>query len=205
MNEIDKLAHNLKDLPGIGPRQAKRLAYFLARRRDDLPQKISNSIQSTREQTTTCNLCQKLFNKNNTGLCSICTSQNRETTLLIVPFDTDLEHIEKTGSYTGHYFVLGGTVPILDKNPENKVRIAKLKSVLENQEYRELTEIIFGFNANPEGDNTVQYLRNELQEIIEGMNFDVSTLGRGLSTGSELEYADKNTIENALRYRVHEE
>ena len=204
MNEIEKLAHNLKELPGIGPRQAKRLAYFLARRNDDLPHRISTSILGTRENTSTCSRCQRLFTRNQSGLCKICDS-NREKTLLVIPFDTDLDHIEKTGSYHGYYFVLGGTVPILEKNPENRVRIQRLKSAIENLEYPEIGEIIFAFNATPEGDNTVEYLKRELAPLLSGMNFDVSTLGRGLSTGSELEYADKNTLDNALRYRVHEE
>ena len=204
MNEIEQLALNLKELPGIGPRQAQRLAYFLARRRDDLPHRISTSILGTRENTTTCSRCQRLFTKNLDGLCKICSS-TRDKTLLIIPFDTDLEHIEKTGSYHGYYFVLGGTVPILEKNPETKVRIGKLKSVIENLEYPEIGEVIFAFNATPEGDNTVQYLKRELSPILTGMNFDISTLGRGLSTGSELEYADRNTLENALKYRIHEE
>jgi len=123
---------------------------------------------------------------------------------MIIPNDTDLEHIERTGAYHGYYFVLGGTVPILEKEPERRVRINKLKAIIESKIYPDLSEIILAFNANPEGDNTISFIKESLEHLLFGEGTVISTLGRGLSTGSELEYADKTTLDSALRYRIKE-
>jgi len=203
MNEIHTLADYIRELPGIGPRQAKRLAYYLVRRSDDYAIKLSESIRKARSNTVTCTKCQRLYTKTNSSLCDICGKQ-RDNVLMILPSDTDLDHVEKTGAYHGYYFVLGGTVPILEKEPEKKVRIHRLKSILESKIYPDLEEIILAFNANPEGDNTVDFLKENLSPVVPH-NVVISTLARGLSTGSELEYSDKNTLDNALKYRIHED
>jgi len=203
MNEINTLAEYLRELPGIGPRQAKRLAYYLVRRTDDLAIKLSDAIRKARTSTVICPDCQRLHTKTNATLCDICNSE-RDNTILVLPTDTDLDHVEKTDTYNGYYFVLGGTVPILEKEPEKKVRIRKLISLLENEKHNKLSEIILAFNANPEGDNTLQYLKDKLTPICDKRNIFISTLARGLSTGSELEYSDKNTLDNALKYRIHD-
>lgn len=203
MNKIHTLTEYLKELPGIGPRQAKRLAYYLVRRSDEYPTKLAESIRRARTGIITCPRCQRLFNKSEKTLCDICGSE-REHTLMVVPTDTDLDHIERTGAYHGYYFVLGGTVPILEKEPERRVRIGKLRAVIESNTYKDLSEIILAFNANPEGDNTIEFIKQSLALVIPS-EVTLSTLGRGLSTGSELEYADKTTLDSALRYRVHED
>ncbi len=203
MNEIHNLAEYLRELPGIGPRQAKRLAYYLVRRQDDLALKLSEAIRKARSSTIICGKCQRLHTKTSAQFCDICSGK-RDSTLLILPTDTDLDHVEKTGAYSGYYFVLGGTVPILEKEPEKKIRVRKLFSLLESETYPNLNEIILAFNANPEGDNTVDYLKEKLAPLCEKKNITISTLARGLSTGSELEYSDKNTLDNALKYRIHD-
>ncbi len=202
MNEIHKLTEYLRELPGIGPRQAKRLAYYLVRRSDEYPQKLAESIRGARTNIITCPRCQRLFNKSNKTLCDICSSE-REHTLMIVPTDTDLDHIERTGTYHGYYFVIGGTVPILEKEPERRIRINKLRAIIESNTYENLEEIILAFNANPEGDNTIDYIKSNISTITPN-TVTISTLGRGLSTGSELEYADKTTLGSALQARVKE-
>ncbi len=203
MNDIHTLSEYLRELPGIGPRQAKRIAFFLVRKKGDLALKLADSIRNAHQNTTICTQCQRLYNKSNATLCSIC-STDRNPTLLIVPSDTDLDHIEKTDSYNGYYFVLGGTVPILEKEPENKVRIRTLTSHIESSVFGDITEIILAFSANPEGDNTIDYIKNTLSPIVTKKGITISTLGRGLSTGSEIEYADKYTLDNALMYRIKE-
>lgn len=112
---------------------------------------------------------------------------------MIVSRDIDLETIEKTGVYHGYYFVLGGTVPILDKNPEQRIRITEL---LKRIDQNNVSEIIFSMSLTPEGENTEQYVRSMVKKDIK-----MSTLGRGLSTGSELEYVDGDTLKNALKNR----
>jgi recombination protein RecR len=120
---------------------------------------------------------------------------------MIVSLDVDFENIEKTKFYNGYYFILGGTVPILEKNPENKIRQTDLLKTIEEKVKSGLNEIILALNYNPEGENTVTYLTEFLKGITEKNNIKISTLGRGLSTGTELEYSDSDTIKNALKNR----
>jgi recombination protein RecR len=130
-------------------------------------------------------------------VCSVCSDDTRDSTLLcIVPRDIDLESIEKSGSYNGHYFVLGGVVPILDKEPEKRIRIKELESRI--KENKDIKEIILAMNANQDGENTAEYLKHKFQ----GEGLECSMLGRGLSTGAELEYADPETLRNAFIHRT---
>jgi len=120
--------------------------------------------------------------------------------LMIVPRDVDLEAVEKSGSYNGYYFVLGGVVPILDKEPEKKIRISKLETRIKKD--KNIKEIILAMNANNDGENTADFLREKLSTAVQGVALDISILGRGLSTGAELEYADPETLKNAFLHRT---
>ena len=117
--------------------------------------------------------------------------------LMIVPRDADLDAVEKSGSYKGLYFVLGGSLPILEKEPEKRIRISELKNRI-RRDSGVIKEMILAMNANAEGENTADYIK----ESFKGENFAISELGRGLSTGSELEYADPDTLKNALLHRT---
>jgi recombination protein RecR len=112
--------------------------------------------------------------------------------------DVDFEHIEKTGIYNGYYFVLGGLVPILEKEPEKRARLYELKRRLESDS---IGEIIIAMNANPDGENTEEVIREYVGKIAEDRQITISTLGRGLSTGVELEYSDSETLKHALSGR----
>ncbi|MEK9185117.1 MAG: toprim domain-containing protein, partial [Patescibacteria group bacterium] len=118
----------------------------------------------------------------------------------IVSRDVDLEIIEKSHSFNGKYFVLGGTVPILDKNPETRIRSRELLKRIEVLDGT-LKEIILALNANSEGENTTDYLKSILSPVVTKHSIKISILGRGLSTGTELEYSDSDTIKNALKNR----
>ncbi len=115
---------------------------------------------------------------------------------MIVQRDVDLEAVEKSGSYSGYYFVLGGVVPILEKEPEKKIRITKLESRIKKGKDK-IKEVILAMNANQDGEHTAEYLREHI-----GNSYVISMLGRGLSTGAELEYADPETLKNALLHRT---
>jgi recombination protein RecR len=117
--------------------------------------------------------------------------------LMIVPRDIDLEAVERSGSYKGYYFVLGGSLPILEKEPEKRIRINELKKNIEKKKGK-LKEIILAMNANAEGENTADFIK----EIYKESPFTFSILGRGLSTGAELEYADPETLKNAFLHRT---
>jgi recombination protein RecR len=120
---------------------------------------------------------------------------------MIVSNDVDFENIEKTKFYNGYYFILGGSVPILEKNPEKRIRQKELIESVGNRLNSGLEEIIIALNYNPEGENTLSYLNELLKTTIDKNNIKISTLGRGLSTGTELEYSDSDTIKNALKNR----
>jgi recombination protein RecR len=183
MDSIHKLTKLFSEFPGIGPRQAKRFVYFLLSRNEAFLNEFLILAKELKKEIKVCSECFRYFPKDahNSSLCDVCRSPNRNgKTLMIVSRDVDLENIEKSHSFDGKYFVLGGTVPILDKEPENKP-----------------TEIILGLNANPDGEYTGQFI----SESLAGLNIKISHLGRGLSTGTELEYSDADTIKSALENR----
>lgn len=118
---------------------------------------------------------------------------------MIVARDSDFESIEKSGAYRGYYFILGGTVPILDKEPEKRIRLQELLEKVNLS--GDLKEIILSLNTTPDGEHTAEIVREAIQKLLNGKAVKVSVLGRGLSTGAELEYVDGETIKNALQNR----
>lgn len=203
MNSIDKLTQIFSHFPGIGPRQAKRFVYYLLTRQNGTLQELADNILDLKKDVAVCSDCMRFYQRKNkdTHLCSICADQNRDHSLLmIVPRDSDLESVEKASSWNGIYFVLGGTVPILEKEPEKKIRIKELKDkMLRTKDV--VKEIIIAMNFNPEGENTADFVKQILEQLTINKNTKISNLGKGLSMGTELEYADKETIKNALRNR----
>jgi recombination protein RecR len=203
METIEKLIELFKEFPGIGPRQAKRFVYFLLAKNSGYRENVSRAIAELKNNIEMCRSCFRFFpqGKNRTKECSICSDPNREnSSLMIVSRDVDYENIEKSHSYNGKYFILGGSVPILEKMPEDRIRIKDLiRTVKERAE--KLKEIIMALNVTPEGENTEDYIESSLSALSEKYHIKISTLGRGLSTGLELEYSDSETIKNALKNR----
>lgn len=198
MNDIDKLTEYFREFPGIGPRQAKRFVYFLLRKNEQYVRELATLIPQVRRNVSVCQDCFKYFTKNNNlNVCDICFQNRDHSQLMVVARDTDLEAIEKSDGFHGYYFVLGGQLPILESEAQKFIRFKELIALIEKKKEKGLAEIILALSANPDGDNTANFLRNELASY----NLKISTLGRGLSTGSELEYADKDTIKNALENR----
>lgn len=202
MSRLEKLAELFSHFPGIGPRQSKRFVFFLLSRGKGFRSELIDLIKNLGDNIATCSSCFRYFTRENpkTTLCPICMDTSRTgDTLMIVEKDVDLDNIERSGAYHGRYFVLGGTVPILEKEPENKVRAKELVAYVKKNP---LTEIIIAFSANPDGDNTHDYVKKLLEDIVKEKNIKLSELGRGLSTGSELEYSDSETIKNAFKNRA---
>ena len=200
MNSIDKLSEMFAKFPGIGPRQAKRFVYYLLSRSGNYSGELVKAIQDLKSDIAQCSSCQKFFPSiGGQALCSICSDDTRDgSMLMLVPRDIDLEAVEKSGSYKGYYFVLGGVVPILEKEPEKRIRIKELESRINNG--KDIKEIILAMNANQDGENTAEYLRQRIKNHELGIT--ITTLGRGLSTGAELEYADPETLKNAFLHRT---
>jgi recombination protein RecR len=137
------------------------------------------------------------FHSEKSATCTLCSSSARNDEFLsVVASDADVAALERSGTYKGRYFVLGGTLSLTSEKT-NGLRIKQLLDSLPGRAERGLKEVILAFPANPEGDATANRLRHEL----ESYQFKITSLGRGLSTGSELEYADPETLKNALEGR----
>ena len=202
MDIVDKLTEIFKEFPGIGERQARRFVYFLMSRPVSYSQNLSLLLSGLKQETAQCKECFKFFlvTKTKGNLCEICGNANTDNSLLMVlEKDSDLESVKKSRLYTGKYFLLGGLVPIVEKTTKSRVRIEELKNKIQKE--NNLKEIILAFSLSPQGDHTEQYVREQLHDIIEKQKVKISSLGRGLSTGTELEYSDNDTLKNALKNR----
>lgn len=203
MNAISKLADLLNEFPGIGPRQAKRLVYFLLTKNPRFHAELAEALTALSKSVAICPSCFRYFTKNGNALCSVCSDVSRgEDTLMIVEKDVDFENIERSKIYTGKYFILGSTVSALDKNPEEKAHLRELAALVEARgKSGVLKEIVLALSANADGEETGEYVVEVLTPSVEAYKIKISFFGRGLSTGSELEYADQDTIKNAFTNR----
>lgn len=198
MEIIPSLTELFRRFPGIGPRQAKRFVYFLLSQDKRYLAELADLIHKLPTVTKTCSWCHRFTTTLSNDRCALCADETRDTSLLmLVEKDVDLETIERSGGYRGFYFVLGGSLPILEKEPEKRIRLRELRSRLKAA--TAIKELIFALSVTPEGEHTREYLAEMLSKQKAAPV--LSTLGRGLSTGSELEYADSETIKSALSNR----
>lgn len=208
MDAIEKLTELFRKFPGIGPRQARRFVYYLLTQSTGSIEEISNLMKQLKQSIAVCTSCFRYFpfnEKSTNELCSICNNSARDRSLLmIVSRDIDLQAMEKSRAYDGLYFVLGGSVPILDEAPQLRIRQEELEGTVAaraNDTTTPLKEIIVATSVNPEGEHTALYVSTLLKPITDEKKIKISTLGRGLSTGTELEYSDADTIKSALENR----
>lgn len=203
MNPIEQLSQYFKDFPGIGERQAKRFVYFLLHKNPNYVSELSKSINILKDQIHQCPSCFLFFQSEKNTLCENCSNTKvDQTSLLIIEKDADYENIKRSKNYNGIYFILGGLVPIVTKDTPTFVRTKELiKSVEERSKKYGLKEVIIALSLNPQGEHTDTYIRELLSPLQEKYEFSIVSLGRGLSTGTELEYSDSETIKNALRNR----
>jgi recombination protein RecR len=200
MDIIDKLTEVFKEFPGIGERQAKRFVYFLMGKTPAYNENLSGLILDLKKEIAQCRECFRFFilDKSKNNICEVCGSPNTDSsTLMIIEKDSDLESIKKSGVYHGKYFVLGGLVPIVEKNTKSRIRVEELKKRISAD--KEIKEVILAFSISPQGDHTDYYMREQLKVLAEKIK--ISSLGKGLSTGTELEYSDNDTLKNALKNR----
>jgi recombination protein RecR len=203
VNPIDKLSQYFAKFPGIGERQAKRFVYFLLSSNKDYVSELTHLISELKKQTSQCKMCFKHFEYPDREFCEICIGKNTDKSLLmVIEKDADYESMKKSGTYGGNYFILGGLVPITEKDTEKRIRIRELLQRVEKDlKENGLKEIIIAMSLNPHGEHTDIYIRKMLSPLQEKYSFKISSLGRGLSTGTELEYSDSDTIKNALKNR----
>lgn len=201
MTSLEELARHFERFPGIGPRQARRFVHHLLGERPEELELLAEAISTLQSKVRTCGRCFRYFARSNGNtLCDICADGSRNHELLaVVERDADIPPLERSGIYDGYYFVLGGTVPLMAEEAP-KLRGGALKGVVEERLKEGLAEVILAFSVNPDGENTARYVESLLKDFAE-QGLRVSLLGRGLSTGSELEYADPETLKNALENR----
>ncbi len=204
MNTIDKLTEIFARFPGIGQRQARRFVYYLLSRNSSSIKELQDLLGNLHTEISVCKSCFRHFDNtyNKSERCDICSSSSRsQESLAIVSKDTDIEPVERSGTFSGNYFVIGGTIPILEQEPEKKIRIRELEKQLEEKVKKGLSEVILAMNWNPEGEYTAEYIEKRIKSNPNTTAIRITHLGKGLSMGTELEYADPDTLKNAFRYR----
>ena len=188
---IQNLVDSLSRLPGIGPKTASRLAFYLLRAPDDLSRDLAEALQSIKTSIIYCPTC---FNITTVGMaeCEVCTSPERDATVLcVVEEPLDVLALERTSGFRGRYHVLGGVLsPIEGIGPDD----LKIRELLGRLQVEDIQEVILATNPSMEGDATAMYLRQR----IEPSGVRVTRLARGLPVGGDLEYADTNTLLRAL-------
>jgi len=193
-DSLENLIHSLERLPGIGPKTASRLAFFLLRAPEDLAAGLAEALTDLKTKTAFCSQC---FHITSAGRerCEICDSQQREESLLcVVEEPLDVLAIERTGAFRGKYHVLHGVLsPIEGIGPDD----LKIKPLLERLHLGLVKEVILATNPSMEGDATALYLRQQMLP----MGVQVTRLARGLPMGGDLEYADQHTLLRALTGR----
>ena len=198
MRALPEPVQNLVDafarLPGIGPKTASRLTFFLLRAPEELPRSLSEALMGIKQDTGLCEVCFNITHKD-LPVCEICASEQRDhQTLCVVEEPLDVLAIEKTAGYNGLYHVLHGVLsPIEGIGPED----LKIKELLSRVQKGDFKEVIVATNPSMEGDATAMYLHERLEPI----GLRVTRLARGLPVGGDLEYADQNTLLRALAGR----
>jgi recombination protein RecR len=191
---LQDLISALERLPGIGPKTASRLAFFLLRGSDDLAQQLAEALQQLKSSTGQCNICHNITLSSQQE-CEICASDRRDASLIcVVEEPLDVLAMERTDGFMGRYHVLHGVLsPIEGVGPED----LKVKSLIERVAAGGIKEVIIATNPSMEGDATALYLRQQLAPY----QVRITRLARGLPVGGDLEYADQNTLLRALAGR----
>ncbi len=189
---IQRLIEALERLPGIGPKSASRLAFYILRMPDDQVQELADAIAGLKEQIVYCSRCQNL---SETDPCAICSDPGRDQHLVCVVEDPlDVVAIERTGVYKGLYHVLHGVInPVEGIGPED-LRVDALLARLDREP---IEEVLIATNPNMEGEATAMYLAR----LLHPKGVRVTRLARGLPVGGDLEYADEITLSRALEGR----
>ena len=189
---VTQLIEVLAELPGIGPKTASRLTFFLLRGETDLPTRLADALRDLKENTRLCSVC---YNITESDPCPICSDPSRDRALVcVVEEPLDVLAIERTEQYNGLYHVLHGALAPMDGIFAEDLRIAEL---LRRVQEGGIREAILATNPTSEGDYTAAYLLSKLRPL----GVKVTRLGRGLPVGGDLEYADQVTLSNALERR----
>lgn len=187
---IEKLIEKLKKLPGIGPKSAERIVYYLIHSKEDEVISLGETLISLKNRVK---LCKRCFNFAERDLCNICLDEKRENIICVVEEVKDLISIEKT-DFKGKYHVLWGRISPLDNITPEQLKIPQL---IERVKSEKIEEVIIATNPTIEGEQTAAYI----SEILKKIGIKHSRLAIGLPLGSELEYIDNQTLKKAIEGR----
>lgn len=193
-DSVTRLIEAFSRLPGIGPKTASRLTYFLLRAPEEVSTSLSSAISELKSKTRLCKVC---FNITEEEVCALCRDERRDPKLIaVVEEPLDVLAIERAGIYTGRYHVLHGVL-----NPREGIfaENLKIKELVERVRGEAITELIISTNPGMEGDATATYIKDELSRA--GVTVKITRLARGLPTGADLEHADAATVMRALEGR----
>lgn len=191
---VQNLIVALERLPGVGPKTASRLAFFLLRAPDEVSLNLADALQMIKSSTGLCKVCFNITRAEQ-EVCEICASSERDASqICVVEEPLDVLALERTGGFNGRYHVLHGVLsPIEGIGPED----LKIRPLIERVSAGGVREVIVATNPSMEGDATALYLRQQLQPL----GVRITRLARGLPVGGDLEYADQNTLLRALAGR----
>lgn len=195
---LEKLVQELSRLPGVGPKSAQRLAYYILKSKN-YPERLSQALMQVKLEVHDCPKC---FSFTDRDICHLCTDPHRQEEILcVVEEPSDILRIESSGAFKGRYHVLHGALSPLDGVGPSDLKIAELlgrvNAGLEGR-VPAIKEIILALDADLEGDTTVLYLTKTLQ----GKNLRLSRIAHGVPIGSDIDYVDDRTMGRALDNRV---
>lgn len=194
---INNLIESFEKLPGIGPKTAQRLTFYLLHVPEYELEKLANSVQELKKGTKICSIC---YMVDEASPCSICSDSKRDnSTICVVEEALDVLALEKSGKYNGLYHVLHGRIDPLNNIGPDEIYMTQLLGRLTNGHSSEIKEIILATNPTMEGEATAMYIVKQLKN--QNSQVRITRIGRGLPIGSDLEYADEITLQRAMEGR----
>jgi len=195
---LAKVIESFERLPGIGPKTAQRLTYYLLH----IPQVdlefFGNALVNLKKETVLCSLCRNVAEEDP---CPICSDIGRDSSIiLVVEQPLDILAFEKTGKYKGLYHVLHGSINPLENIGPDELYIEDLLNRVNKQDNKNVKEVIIGTNPTMEGEATAMYINKKLQNS-KTQKLKITRLGMGIPTGADLEYADEVTLREAIEGR----
>lgn len=208
--QIRRLIELFQKFPGIGPRQAARFAFFILGQDPQYVAELSEALRNVSETVAFCSQCYRSTDKTAESprevRCAFCANARRNPRLIaVIEKEADMENVEKSGLFDGLYHVLGGVISPLDADSPKRLHLRALyervRSLAESDSATPC-EVVLATNSTTEGDTTALYIERIFEPLVKQFpNLKISRLGRGLSLGAELEYADEVTIRNAFENR----
>lgn len=208
-NAIQNLIEGFEKLPGVGPKSAQRLTFYLLHVPQGELDKFANSVQNLKSETKICSVCYMI---DETSPCSICSDNRRDiSTICVVEEPLDVIALEKNGKYHGVYHVLHGKIDPLNNIGPDEIYIKQLFDRLKgsNGHGSSVQELILATNPTMEGEATAMYITKKIKDqksnIKNGEAFRITRIGRGLPIGADIEYADEITLQRAMEGRQNYE